>query len=595
MVAEGLLFFGGFVFLQKKYFNQRGATFSIGKKGFAIFLPSALGLLTLVLIILWRSIFTRQFVSTLRNLSGRSTIWKFSWIAFQEKPVLGQGIVSFPIDYTRLANLPPGDFAPTAHNLWLQIGADYGLLGLTFVFVIIVLFVYSGIKRIWQDASTSLKLPFSLAYLAGFVGFLVQNLVDFTLVTPFYAIIFILIMTLAVRYALGWGTWALNRKGYGILGLIVLGCVFFYQLVLGMQLPSFVNSLMNAESTCQYSKQHPDNAIYKFECSQEIAQQMARDFQNDPDVDLWWNHAVAIQQAGYDTNPYWATQGINLAVLYWGKGDRTVALDYMRHTATAFPMYDAAWLNLGWMEEHTGNYVAAFNAYTRTLRINPLTNRSVAAQDSKLFAAAADDLKTWGESEHLWGAWYDDTRHDRAKYDTDYWRGVIALSVGDPQIAIQEFTISLKNGNLNPSIYVLLSYAYDLNGQSEFAFKVAQDSALLHENRIRTLESPVDISIVASILHKNGADEQAYDLFLNAFTKSVTKIVYARYYALVYGRQMLLSDISPWTIRTDLILVDTQDDWTWFAEEADRRGDTELAEAVTFWLNQLPGIANLEK
>ena len=169
------------------------------------------------------------------------------------------------------------------------------------------------------------------------------------------------------------------------------------------------------------------------------------------------------------------------------------------------------------------------------------------------------------------------------------------MSVGNYRDATQYFLASLDKGSVRSSLYAYLAYAYELNGQTEIALHVAQDASLLHQRRIRKLSSPVDLSIIAAILHNNGFDEQAYNLFSDAFTLATTQVVYQKYYSLVYGHQMLLSDISPWTIRTDLILVDTQDDWTWFAEEADRRGDTELAEAVTFWLNQLPGIANLEK
>ncbi len=85
------------------------------KRTKTIFFAGIAVLFTLFLSMLWRSVFTGQFGN--RNFSGRGTIWKYSWQAVQENPIWGQGIGAFPVSYTRLAQLPPGDYAPSAHNL----------------------------------------------------------------------------------------------------------------------------------------------------------------------------------------------------------------------------------------------------------------------------------------------------------------------------------------------------------------------------------------------------------------------------------------------------------------------------------------------
>ena len=563
------------------------------------------GVISLAGIIFWRSLFTGQFQSTVKHLSGRSTIWMFSWEAFLEKPIWGQGIVSFPIDYTRLAALPPGVLVPSAHNLWLQIGADYGLIGLIFMGFVVSLLIFRSIQRTLPKTKSQ-QWFLAIAYLAGGTAYLTQDLVDFLPSTLLFGILLIVFLTLFARYALDFGDWELNRWGYALIGFSILALFAVWEWGMPEQLIDLAENqqriqsaqapmISDWEAVCLSYEQHPQNAMYKFECSQAIAWEIADAIQNGEDVDTKWEQAIAVQKKGYEQNPYWSTQEINLAVLYWGTGDRSTAFEHAKHTTDVFPMYDVALLNMGWMAEQLGDPVTALNAYTRTLRVNPLINRSLAAQNSELLATAADDLKLWEESEEIWGEWYDDSRHDRVNYESDYWKGVIALALGEPRKAIPYFETALSDGKNSVPLYVYLTYAYDLSGQQTLAFQAAQDVALMHQNNIRRIKSPVLLSIIASILQKNGDMDLAYSLFLESYHLAADEIVYEKYYPMVYGQQILFSDISPWVIRTDLILVDTQGGWTWFVQEAKEREDAALAEKIALWYRQIPGIALLEE
>jgi hypothetical protein len=142
------------------------------------------------------------------------------------------------------------------------------------------------------------------------------------------------------------------------------------------------------------------------------------------------------------------------------------------------------------------------------------------------------------------------------------------------------------------TLYAHLAYAYDLNGQTTLAYNLAKDFALLNNYRIQTSENFIDLSMVASILRKNDDVDFAYDLLLSAYQIEKTRIIQYSYY-LIYNHQILLSDISPWLIRNQFILVDTQDDWQWLVEEMIRRGDEELGEEISIWLAQLSGITSL--
>ncbi|RME57382.1 hypothetical protein D6779_08805 [Candidatus Parcubacteria bacterium] len=564
------------------------------------------GMLLLSIGILGRTRYTGQFLS--HSFSGRGTIWRFSLLAFDEHPFKGQGIAAFPISYTRLAELPPGDFAPSAHDIFLQIAVDYGVSGVVFVAGLIGVFLYLGFKAALQRESP--PLHFSIAYLMGGVAFLSQHLVDFMLVTPQYLGMLVLLLILVLKHALGAGEWAMSRKTFFVLGCGVVGVILILQGQVARQMAScnfaeYPSSIAETNSPVCLSREddwqsvndnvHTASALYHFEHAQALAWELARHIQEGiPSQSLLWTQAISHQKAGVEINPYWGVQEMNLGLLYWGNGDYDTSLAILRSVTQDFPMYSVAWLNLGWAEEQRGNEINALHAYTRTLRINPMVNRSVMVEKSPLLSYASRDLFAWMENETAWDTWYDASRHDRARYDVAYWKGIIALALGQSDLAVRYLDESWEQGNRKLNTAVYLAYAHMLSGDMELADKIVQDVTVLQNHEVYKINSPLAMSIAASILHANGENDAAYDLFTQAFEWGSKYIVYERYYPAIYGVQIAGSDVSPWAIRDDLmVLVDTRDDWEWFISEAVRRGDVALSNDVAFWLTQSLGIANL--
>ena len=597
----GMVFLFLVVVFSKVDTKHRFSLSAINKQRLII-LSASLGVVILLAAgMLWRSTLTGQAQN--RSFSGRGTIWKYSWQAFTDEPIIGQGIAAFPISYTRLAQLPPGDYAPSAHNLLLQVAVDYGLIGFIFLGVMLIAFAYSAAKKLWIELPSQPQFP--LAYLAGGIAFLAQQMVDFMLVTTIYLVLFILVLILITRYATSFREWELNRKNYAILGGFVLGLWVIYQTVVSSTVVDYESITRRAalaadgqweqlqQLICATTRAYPENALYQFDCSMASAQLISQHYQQDGINQSLLDQALSQQQSGYNLNPYWMTQEANLAVLYWIQGERAHAIEVMQRAADAAPAYELFWLNLGWMQEQIGNQNAALDAYTRALRLNPFIVRSVFMQKSALISQAAEDLTQWAASESEWPSWYDSRRHDRSKYDQDYWKGGLQLTLGQTQQAVNTLETALKKGSVDQFLYTNLTYAYQLNGQTELAFHTAQDVALLHQNNIRKQDFPTELSIIASILYKNGETDQAYDLLLEAYQLYIEQIVYRRYYAQIYAQQSTLGEISPWLVRTYFILTDTQEAWNWFAQEAARRGDPQLSQAVKAWLIQLDGIARL--
>ncbi len=559
-------------------------------------------LFTLFLSMLWRSVFTGQFGN--RSFSGRGTIWKYSWQAVQENPIWGQGIGAFPVSYTRLAQLPPGDYAPSAHNLWLQLSVDYGIVGFAFICLLIGYFLFYSLRSLRVlGAQQDALLPNKYAYVAGGLAFLAQQTVDYMLVTATYLIFVLVILVLLFKDVVLVGEWELNRKSYIVLLGVIIGVLIVSLYSTSFQIVSFARSVEKKRLfaqrawddleavVCSDAETHSLNALYKFECSMSIAQQFLHEnvaFAGSKATEML-DKAIYFQQGGYDLNPYWATQTANLGVLYWEDGNVSRALSLMKNAVSAAPTSDLFLLNLAWMEETLGYKEAAIDHYTRALRLNPLINLSEFAASSDLLPVAAEDLLIWGGADELWENWYDMERHDRGPQDFLYWKGIIGLSGGREDLAIEYFEESLASGSLQSGI--ILAYAYKLDGQPDKALAIAHDIVLLSNNEIIGIGSPLGLSIIASILRDNGEIDIAYDFLLDAFENANEKVFFRRYYPAIYAQQIVGSEISPLLIRNYDKMISTTADWEWFIEETRRRGDFELAAQVENWLINMAGIA----
>jgi O-antigen ligase len=87
----------------------------------------------------------RDRVTTVQGGTGRSDLWKIGWRMFEDEPIRGIGSGNFPISSIHYL-VQPGvierdDFIistpKVAHNTYLQILAELGLIGLALFFTII--------------------------------------------------------------------------------------------------------------------------------------------------------------------------------------------------------------------------------------------------------------------------------------------------------------------------------------------------------------------------------------------------------------------------------------------------------------------------
>jgi O-antigen ligase len=129
--------------------------------------------------------------------SGRLAFWKAAVNIFLGHPLAGVGLDAFGDAYSSY-DLSSGKFrVEQAHNDYLQILADAGILGFACVASFIYLFVKKSLRTV-RESHSGFRRGAAIGAFAGCVAVMVHSFVDFPLRTPANAFVFLLLAAIAV-------------------------------------------------------------------------------------------------------------------------------------------------------------------------------------------------------------------------------------------------------------------------------------------------------------------------------------------------------------------------------------------------------------
>jgi O-antigen ligase len=115
---------------------------------------------------------------------------------FLKKPLLGWGLGTFPIVYPEFRTFYTNFFVNEAHNDYLQLLVEMGVLGFaTMVWFVVTLYI-RAFKKI-KNWPTEISGAVTLACVLGLSGILVHSAVDFNLQIPANAALFYVLCTIA--------------------------------------------------------------------------------------------------------------------------------------------------------------------------------------------------------------------------------------------------------------------------------------------------------------------------------------------------------------------------------------------------------------
>ena len=111
------------------------------------------------------------------SFRGRTSEVIVAWLMFVDNPILGVGVDHYPLNYqqySRQLGLDPRTEERAAHNLYLEVASERGLLGLA-AFGIIMLELFRGLYYSWntfRDKEMHDEAAMIAAYTFGLIGYL---------------------------------------------------------------------------------------------------------------------------------------------------------------------------------------------------------------------------------------------------------------------------------------------------------------------------------------------------------------------------------------------------------------------------------------
>ena len=115
---------------------------------------------------------------------------------FLKKPIFGWGLGAFPIVYPQFRTFYTNFFVNEAHNDYLQLLVETGLLGFATMLWFVVTLYRHAVKKL-GNWSSDISGAVTLACLLGLSGILVHSVVDFNLQIPANAALFYVFCTIA--------------------------------------------------------------------------------------------------------------------------------------------------------------------------------------------------------------------------------------------------------------------------------------------------------------------------------------------------------------------------------------------------------------
>jgi len=303
-----------------------------------------------VLILTWGFIFRKQLISYFA-LRDRIFIWQGALQMIRQKPFLGWGVGNFAVFFPQFAphqlnQIYPDDFVAHAHNEFLNITAELGIIGLVLFFWFLFR-VFRIIKRNISRGENNIRL-LTLAAASSISGVIIISLFDVSLRFVFTAIYWWLaIAILAIMDKIELKKVvnpAQTRKSWPLVARLAVVAVSIF---LSANLVVYAaHSLWAAR---QYSK-----SVSFFHLDMDKIDALINDGEGK------------IEKGQADAQTYF-----NLGTIYAREADWKQARDYLEQVIKIEPEAVFAYTNLGNVYFNLSNIDKAVTCYRRALEIAP--------------------------------------------------------------------------------------------------------------------------------------------------------------------------------------------------------------------------------
>ncbi|MGI9534594.1 MAG: O-antigen ligase family protein [Thermodesulfobacteriota bacterium] len=134
----------------------------------------------------------KRFIETIGEAPGRTHIWSDSIRIFLDFPIFGTGLDTFKYIYAKYKTIEIASSINFAHNDYLQLLVETGIIGFLLVLILLYKFIKYSIEKIglYSKKGDFCAADGRLGGLCGIISILIHSLVDFNLHIPANAVYF---------------------------------------------------------------------------------------------------------------------------------------------------------------------------------------------------------------------------------------------------------------------------------------------------------------------------------------------------------------------------------------------------------------------
>lgn len=169
---------------------------------------------------------------------GRLEFWRVALALFKNKPLTGYGLGTYFSAYSTEYGMNI-HFARFAHNHYLQIAAETGIVGIG----LFLFFLWNAFRGVLHNAKQSEKTPFFWGMVAGILAFLLHIGVDFTWNFPAITMLFFFFLGVATKEDIK-APIKINKS----VSLIVVALVFLINAWQLLSILQYTQALVMAQS-----------------------------------------------------------------------------------------------------------------------------------------------------------------------------------------------------------------------------------------------------------------------------------------------------------------------------------------------------------
>jgi len=469
------------------------------KKGIIALIAMAVisGIGAIAFLLIWQSSHPTHPTGWTNIFASRDYIWVVARDMFNDNPISGNGIFTYGTEYLGARSIPPSMLLAHAHNFYLNVAGEQGVIGLISYGIYFVSLLIVMLKA-WKDHATLDRIEIT-GLAASLFGLAAHSIFETPQSLPVLMIL-PAILVAQITAGISWETKLIRPliknillAGFWILSVALM--VFDYQVVnkyeQGLNLAANEQWDEAAENLERVTEMDPGNALYWFQKGQIYGQMALDEFGYLHDKDALDN-AVESYQSGLGIESDYSVNWMNLGLLYRAKGDLGKALDSMVIAVKQSAKQPAYLMTLGNLYEQLGQSSNAERVYRAALDLEPDWANAPYFQENNLRKRVIDRWTNIYINEGVDNGLLDESRYyyqigeyqkslelikDISKFNQPeaYWlQGNVYINLNDYQEAETSLQTALWMGTTNKSlitdIYISLGELALLQGNEQAAF-----------------------------------------------------------------------------------------------------------------------------